>query len=49
MNLNQINEIPKAKAVEKSLESRKQAEKKNDEHSKMNKCSTCHLNNLTII
>lgn len=27
----------------------KQAEKKNDERSKMNKCSTCHLNNLTII
>ena len=28
-NLNQINEIPEAKAVEKSLESRKQAEKNN--------------------
>lgn len=28
-NLHQINEIPEAKAVEKSLESRKQAEKNN--------------------
>ena len=29
MNLNQINEIPKAETVEKSLESRTQAEKNN--------------------